>query len=391
MASVVPFNDLSRIHAPLHDELMRAIDSVIRSNSFILGPSVAAFEEAYAKACEADHVIGVSSGTDALLATLMALGIGTGDEVIVSSYSFIASASVIQRVGATPVFADIDPVSFNVTPETVERHITKRTRAIIAVHLFGRCAPTEALQKLVAGRDIEVIEDAAQAHLATHASGQRAGTRARVGCFSFFPAKNLGAFGDAGAITTSDAELAATLRVIRQQGSKPKYYHRIVGGNFRLDALQAAVLRIKLAQLEAWTEQRRANAAHFHEELAGLAEEGRIALPEAGEGRHVFNQFVVRTTERDALREHLADAGVQTAIYYPLPLHQQECFAPVTGTAPALPNSEAASRETLALPVFPGMTTDELARVVAAVRSFMDRTPRAMAPSEAAEVVVSRG
>ena len=352
----VPLLDLARQHAPLRREIDTAIARVIDSGHFILGPEVEACEREVAAACGAAQAIGVSSGSDALLAALMALGVGPGDEVVTTALSFFATAGAVARLGARPVFADVgDDLNLDVADALAR--VTSRTRAILPVDLFGRRAAVEELAR--AG--LPIVEDAAQA---VGAAGL--GRGAKMATLSFFPSKNLGALGDAGMVLTDDAALAEQLRVLRAHGSKPKYHHRVVGGNFRLDALQAAVLRVKLARLGDWTAARRANALQYREALAGL--EG-LALPEDAPG-HVWHHFVVRTARRDALREHLRERGIETEVYYPTPLHLQPCFAPLGGKAGDCPRAEAAARESLAIPVHPELDEPQREHVIASVRSF---------------------
>jgi dTDP-4-amino-4,6-dideoxygalactose transaminase len=358
---------MSRIHLPLYDAMEAALSRVLRSGQYILGPELAAFEDELARYCGAAHAVGVSSGTDALLAALMALGVGPGDEVVTTPFTFIATAEVIERLGARAVFADIDPATFTLDPAAAVACITDATRAIIPVHLFGQCAEMGPLEQACRARDIALIEDAAQAIGAVDAAGRRAGSVGDFGCFSFFPAKNLGALGDAGGVTARDADLAERLRTIRQHGSKPKYFHGIIGGNFRLDALQAAILRVKLPWLDGWTEARRAAAATYRALFAERGLDGEVALPREAPGLHAYNQFVIRTARRDELARHLEQRGVSTAIYYPSPLHLQPCFAHLGYQAGDLPVAERACAEVLALPCFPGITEAEQARVVDAI------------------------
>lgn len=376
MVASVPFNDLQRIHAPLTAEFNEVWNELMKSNRFIQGPAVKDFEDEFAAYCQSAHAIGVSSGTDALLVALMALGVGPGDEVITTPFTFFATAGVIGRLGATPVFADIEPRSFNLDPKDVERKITPRTRAIVAVHLFGQMADMDALVSLANEARCPLIEDAAQSVGAETASGQRAGSVGTVGCFSFFPAKNLGCFGDGGAVTTQDPELAERISALRVHGAKQKYFHDQIGGNFRLDALQAGILRVKLAHLETWTEQRRVAAGNLSIALneSGLGE--MIQTPDPGSGRHVYNQFVIRSKERDHLQHTLKEAGVGSAIYYPKALHLQPCFSHLGYREGDLPESEKACTEVLALPNFPGITAEESGRVADAVRSAFTKGGR---------------
>jgi len=370
MSGAVPFNDLSRIHSPLRDSFVEAFTSIVDSNRFILGPGVAAFEEALAEACNTQFAVGVSSGTDALLASLMALDIGPGDEVITTPYTFFATAGTIMRLGATPIFVDIEPISFNLNVNLIEARLSEKTKAIMPVHLFGQCADMSAILALAKDRNIPVIEDAAQSIGATDEQGRAAGSMGSMGCFSFFPAKNLGGFGDGGAITTNDENLATELRSLRVHGSPKKYMHDRVGGNFRLDALQAAILQIKLPHLPSWTKQRQTVAQTYRSlfEQSGLTDE--VQLPAAGVGNHVYNQFVIRASRRDALREYLMENEVACAVYYPLALHQQPCFKHLEIEAGAFPEAEKATNEVLALPVFPGMREEEVERVVQVISRF---------------------
>lgn len=366
----VPLLDLKIQYQNIKAEIDEAVERVFTSQGFILGPEVEACEHALATYCGSPHAIGVSSGSDALLLCLMAEGIGPGDEVITSPYTFFATGGAIWRVGAKPVFVDICPSSYNLCPQKIASAITRATRAIIPVHLYGQLAEMEAIMALARDHDLLVIEDAAQAIGAGH-QGMRAGSISDYGCFSFFPSKNLGGAGDGGLITTGDAGRAERLRRLRNHGMHPKYYHADVGGNFRLDAVQAAVVSVKLKHLDAWTEQRQANAARYRAlfAAAGLPPDA-IALPEVTVDRHVFNQFVIRAQNRDALRQHLLDHQVGCEIYYPVPLHLQACFASLGYTVGAMPESEQAARETLALPIFPELTDDQAQEVVQAIATF---------------------
>jgi len=365
----VPLLDLKAQYAPLREEIRQAIDRVCDSQIFILGPEVTALEEEIAKFCGARFAVGVSSGTDALLLALMALGVKAGDEVVTSAYSFFATAGAVWRLGAKPVFVDIEPGSFNLDPAQLESKITPRTKAILPVHLYGRCADLDPILATAQRRGVAVIEDAAQAIGATDGKGRQAGTVGKVGCFSFFPTKNLGGFGDGGLVTTQDPELAERMRVLRVHGSKPKYYHKEVGGNFRLDAIQAAVLRVKLKQLPAWTEGRRANAGRYRRmiEAAGLS--SRVTVPADVPG-HIYNQFVIRVAERDRLQAFMTEKGVGTEIYYPVPLHLQECFASLGHRKGDLPVSEAAAAQSLALPIYPELTEEQQRYVVDQIKAF---------------------
>jgi dTDP-4-amino-4,6-dideoxygalactose transaminase len=359
----VPLLDLKAQYGPLREEIRAAMDRVCDSQQFILGPEVTAFEEEVAGFCGARFGIGVSSGTDALLMALMALNVGPGDEVITTAYSFFATAGAVSRLGAKPVFVDILPDSFNMDPALVEAKITPRTRAILPVHLFGRCAELEPLLTIGSERDLPVIEDAAQAIGSSDGQRRQAGTRGAVGCFSFFPSKNLGGFGDGGLVTTNDGALAEALRVLRVHGSKPKYFHKVVGGNFRLDALQAAVLRVKLPHLAQWSTVRRRNADRYRALFDKAGVMPKVKLPQDVPG-HIYNQFVIRVPDRDRLQAFLAGKGVGTEVYYPVPLHLQECFAPLGYRKGDLPVSEAVAADSLALPIYPELTGEQQAYVV---------------------------
>ncbi|MCS6927227.1 MAG: DegT/DnrJ/EryC1/StrS family aminotransferase [Candidatus Binatia bacterium] len=365
----VPLLDLKAQYAALRPQIRAAIDRVCESQHFILGPEVAALEEEVAAFCGARFAVGMSSGTDALLAALMAIGVGPGDEVITTCYSFFATAGVIARVGARPVFVDIDPQTFNLDAEAVRVRATPRTKAILPVHLFGRCAEMDPLLAVAQEHGLYVIEDAAQAIGARDEHGRQAGTIGHIGCFSFFPSKNLGAFGDGGMAVTNDAALAETLRVLRVHGGKPKYYHHVVGGNFRLDALQAAVLRVKLPYLPAWTAARRQNAQRYRALFAEAGLLQTVLLPAESPG-HIYNQFVVRLPERDRLQVFLRDRGIETEVYYPRPLHLQECFRELGYRPGDFPQAEAAAREALALPVYPELTEAQQRYVVRQIRDF---------------------
>jgi dTDP-4-amino-4,6-dideoxygalactose transaminase len=355
----VPLLDLKQQYATIRKEILRVTEEVYESQAFILGKRVEAFERDFAAYCQSKHCIGVSSGTDALLIALMVLGVTSGDEVIVPAYSFFATAGVVARLGATPVFVDIDLADYNIDPAQIRKRISKRTKAIMPVHLYGQMA---AMDQMDFG--IPIVEDAAQA-VGAEFDGRRAGSFGAIGCFSFFPSKNLGAFGDAGAVTTNDDALAEKLVDYRVHGMRPKYYHHYVGGNFRLDALQAAILHVKLPRLDAWTEGRRRNAAIYDELLAG---DERIILPrKLPRRKHIFNQYVVRFKEgRDRVMAHLKSVGIGCEIYYPLTLPQQDCFAYLK--AGRFPNSEAAAQQSLAIPVFPELTRDQISEVVREIK-----------------------
>ncbi|MEW6319594.1 MAG: DegT/DnrJ/EryC1/StrS family aminotransferase [Acidobacteriota bacterium] len=365
----VPLLDLGAQYAPLRDQLLATITRVCDSQRFIMGPEVEGLERELAAFTGARHAVAVSSGTDALLAALMALGIGPGDEVITSTYSFFATAGCIARVGATPVLTDIDDATFNIDPAAVEAAITPRTRAIIPVHLFGQCADMGPLLSLASARGIPIIEDAAQAIGAAYGNRQ-AGTMGAIGCFSFFPSKNLGAFGDGGLVTTDDDALGHRLALLRNHGMEPKYYHHLVGGNFRIDALQAAVLRVKLPHLPAWTAARQRNAARYRAMFAAAGLLDTVRLPEAAPDRtHIYNQFVIRVPDRDALRASLTRAQIGTEIYYPVAFHMQECFAQLGYRQGAFPVAEQAANTSLALPIYGELTEAQQAEVVDSVRA----------------------
>ena len=367
----IPLLDLKLQYATIREEALRVTAEVYESQLFILGKRVEEFERDFAAYCQTKYALGVSSGTDALLEALMVLGIGPGDEVIVPAYSFFATAGVVSRLGATPVFVDIDLTDYNLDPKLVEAKLTPRTKAIMPVHLYGQCAPMDEILAIAGARNIPVIEDAAQA-VGCDYNGKRAGTIGTMGAFSFFPSKNLGAFGDAGAITTNDDELSQRLIDFRVHGMRPKYFHHYVGGNFRIDALQAAMLHIKLPHLEAWHEGRRRNAALYRRLFAGANLGDRVVLPEELPGRrHIYNQYVLRFTEgretRDRVMKHLQSKQIGCEVYYPLTLPQQECFKDVPGASDRYPNSETAAEQTLAIPVFPELKEEQIAEVVAEV------------------------
>jgi len=366
-AATVPLLDLQSEYTPLRDEILAAIARVCDSQQFILGAEVEQLEADLARRIGVRHAIGVSSGTDALLVSMMALGIGAGDEVITPTFSFVATAGSVARLGATPVFVDVDPVTMMIDPEAVRRALTPRTRAIVPVHLFGLCADMDSLAKVAQARDVPIVEDAAQALGATDRDRQ-AGTLGRLGCFSFFPTKNLGAFGDAGLVTTNDDALGEKVRLLRNHGASPKYHHPMLGGNFRLDALQAAVLRVKLPHLNAWNDRRRQNAAIYTELFTAAGLTVHVTLPrELPQRHHIYHQYVVRVPNRDRVRAHLAARGVGTEVYYPVPFHRQPCFAAVVQDSEAFPHADAAAREVLALPIFPGLTRDQQQHVVSCV------------------------
>jgi dTDP-4-amino-4,6-dideoxygalactose transaminase len=361
----VPLLDLQEQSRPIRDDLSGALIRVADTQRFIGGPEVEALERELAAFIGVRHAIGVSSGTDALLVSLMAVGIAPGDEVVTTPFSFFATAGSIVRLGAVPVFVDVDAQTFNIDAGAVAAAITPRTRAIMPVHLFGLPADMRPLLDAAARAGVPVIEDAAQAIGASYGDRQ-AGAMGALGCFSFFPSKNLGAFGDAGLVTTDDDRLAHDVRLLRDHGAEPKYFHKRVGGNFRLDALQAAVLRVKLPHLAAWTAARRANADRYDRLFRERGLDVRVPTRPGGRG-HIFNQYVIRVRNRDEVRASLERAGIGAEIYYPVPFHLQECFAPLGYRAGAFPAAEAAAREVLALPVYPGLTEMQQRSVVDAL------------------------
>ena len=386
----VPLLDLTEQYRVLAEPIQAAIDAVLRSQRFILGPQVETFEKAIRAYCDAPHAVGVSSGTDALLAILMALGIGPGDAVITTPYTFFATAGCIARVGAKPLFVDIDPETYNISPSAIQEYIEKncrsgsngelkarsgeKVRAIIPVHLFGLCCEMDAIHQVSEHYQLDVIEDAAQAIGAEYSFGGRtakAGTMGEVGFFSFYPSKNLGAAGDAGMIICRDAEPAKKLRIFRDHGMDPRYFHNVIGGNFRLDEIQAAILAVKLPHLESWSAARR-DAADFYR--AGLVK--KVVLPaepyrDCGlTNHHIYHQYVIRTPTRDALREHLAKLEIETAIYYPIGLHEQKAFSYLGYKKGDFPETERAARETLALPIYPEITREAQRYVVNAIVEF---------------------
>ncbi|MFM7183626.1 MAG: DegT/DnrJ/EryC1/StrS family aminotransferase [Planctomycetota bacterium] len=372
LLSAVPLLALDRQYAELRDEIHQAITRVCDSGRFVLGPDVGELEAELAKALDVPHVISCASGSDALLLALMALGIGAGDEVIVPSYTFFATASAVTRLGAVPIFADIEPVTYLVDPRDVERKVSTRTRAIVPVHLFGRTADMDALRPIASRTGLPLVEDAAQSILSTW-HGRCSGSLGDVGCFSFYPTKNLGGVGDGGFLTTTRDDVARSLKLLRVHGMEPRYYHEVIGINSRLDSIQAAVLRVKLPHLEAWTTARQANATRYREIFAEYELGSSIAVPDdEPRGRHVWNQFVIRIlgSDRDALRAHLAKRGVGTEIYYPVPLHLQKCFAHLGWATGDLPETERAAEQTLALPIFPELQAAEQRTVVARIAEF---------------------
>lgn len=388
----VPLLDLKAQYAAIRADIDRAIAEVMESQHFILGRHVQECESAIAEYSACTHAIGVSSGTDALLACLMVEGIGPGDEVITTPYTFFATAGTIARVGAKPVFVDISSETYNIDTAQIASKITARTRAIIPIHLYGQMADMESIMELARKHQLVVIEDAAQA-IGAEDKGRRAGSIGHYGCLSFFPSKNLGAVGDAGMVVTNDPQRAANLARIRAHGAKPKYYHQVVGGNFRLDTLQASVVKAKLKYLDSWTLARQQNAARYDRlfQESGLRvastsqyqsngsgghkadnEKPHIYLPKVVADRHIFNQYIIRTARRDELKAALNEKGISTEIYYPVPMHLQECFSSLGHQVGSFPESESAAKETLALPIYPELSDEQARYVVACVRDFFD-------------------
>jgi dTDP-4-amino-4,6-dideoxygalactose transaminase len=369
----VPLLELRAPHAELKEQIAAALGRVWDSGWFVLGPEVERLEQNIAAYCRVKHAIGCASGSDALLLSLMACEVGPGDEVILPSFTFFATASAVTRLGARPVFADIDPETFNLDPAAVERLVTPATKVIVPVHLFGQCAQMDAICRIARAAGAFVVEDAAQA-IGAELDGDRAGSMGDLGCLSFYPTKNLGGAGDGGMLTTQRDDLADRLRLLRVHGMRPRYYHQVVGINSRLDAFQAAVLNVKLPQLDRWTAMRQANAARYGEMFISAGLDHVLGLPRvAPQRRHVWNQYVIRVPgrRRDALRQFLAEARIGSEVYYPLGLHQQECFRPL-GYAPGdLPETLRAAEEVLALPIFPELTAQQQRRVVERIAAFL--------------------
>lgn len=372
----VPLLDLKAQHEPIRKDLLAAMERVLDQNNFILGREVSELEERVAAYSGTRYAVGVSSGTDALVAALMALDLKPGDEVITTPLSFFATVGAIVRLGAIPVFVDIDPVTYNLDPSRIEAAITPRTRAIIPVHLYGQCADMAPILQMASAHNLAVVEDAAQAIGAEYGDGRRAGSMGTMGCFSFFPSKNLGGLGDGGMIVTNDEPLAERLRVLRVQGGKPKYYHRVLGGNFRLDTIQAAVLNVKLPYLDRWTALRQQHADLYESLFRSLNVESEfgVRLPQAVYKQngvrhyHIYNQFVIGVPKREALREYLKAKGIGTEIYYPVPLHRQECLQNLGYQEGAYPEAERACRDLVALPIYPELNEDQQHYVAQSVR-----------------------
>ena len=387
----VPLLDLKAQYSTIKSEIEAAIAEVMESQHFILGPKVEQCEKAISKYSTCEYAVGVTSGSDALLTCLMVENIGPGDEVITTPYTFFATVGAISRLGATPVFVDIDPATYNIDTNQIAGKITSKTRAIIPVHLYGQMAEMDPIMELAEKHGLVVIEDAAQA-IGSEYKGRRAGSIGLYGCFSFFPSKNLGAAGDGGMIVTNDAQRAEKLKVLRAHGSKPKYHHKVVGGNFRLDALQAAIVSAKLPHLDAWTAGRQKNAKLYDRlfaeaGLAGNAESGTcsVVLPKVVMNRHIFNQYVIRVSQRDRLQAYLKKREIGTEVYYPVPMHVQECFAYLGYKTGAFPESEGAAKETLALPIYPELAEAQLRYVVDCIRDFvLEGNPDRRASKEAA-------
>jgi dTDP-4-amino-4,6-dideoxygalactose transaminase len=370
----VPLLDLQAQYRPLRGEILAAITRVADSQRFIMGPEVDGLESELGGLLGVKHAIAVSSGTDALLLALMTLGIGAGDEVITSTYSFFATAGAVVRLGARPVLVDIDPLTFNIDPAAVAEAVTPRTKAIMPVHLFGLSADLDPIMDVAERLGIPVVEDAAQAIGSTYRSRPVGGIGA-LGCFSFFPSKNLGAFGDAGLVTTNDDSLAKRARLLRTHGMEPKYYHHEVGANFRMDALQAAVLRVKAPHLTAWTRARRANAARYRALFHAAELDDVVTLPfEPPDQSHIYNQFVIRTAGRDGLKRHLDDRGIGNEIYYPVPFHLQPCFADLGHRPGDFPHAERAAGASLAIPVYGELSAEQQEIVVSAIGEFSRQT-----------------
>lgn len=397
----VPLLDLKLQYQSLKNELDDAVIKTAESQYFILGPEVKKLEDNIAQFLGAKKAVGVSSGTDALLIALMAIDINPGDEVIVPTYSFFATAGVVSRLNAIPVFVDIDPITFNIDPNLIEEKITDKTKAIIPVHLYGQSAEMDAIMKIAKKYNIKVIEDGAQAISAQYKDGKCVGTIGDIGCYSFFPSKNLGGYGDGGMVVTMDENLGEKLEILRMHGSKPKYYHKIIGGNFRLDAIQAAVLNVKLPYLDSWSEGRRKNAElytklfieHGLAELEGKTnfdENNKVLLPKpiyknamlsgieeshnqksSLKNYHIYNQYIIRVNKRDELKEFLSKNGVMTEIYYPVPFHKQECFQNLNSSKDNYPNSDFAADNSLALPVFPELTSEQINYIVKKIHEFL--------------------
>lgn len=370
----VPLLDLREQYQSMKKDTLAVLEEICDSQHFILGDWVEKFEKEVAEYCECSHAVGVTSGSDALIIALMVEGIGAGDEVITTPFTFFATVGAIARVGATPVFVDIDPGTFNIDADAIEAKITSKTKAIIPVHLFGQCANMGKIMEIAENHKLLVVEDAAQA-IGAEYEGKRAGSLGNYGCFSFFPSKNLGGFGDGGMVTTNNAERADLLKIYRNHGANPKYYHKYIGGNFRLDALQAAILSLKLKQLDDWSTSRQKNAAEYRTLVSESSVADKVELPVKADYRvrHIYNQFsiLVKDGERDALQEGLKGEGVDTAIYYPVPLHLQECFSYLGHKEGDFPASERVAKEILSLPIYPESTSEMRRHVVASMEKVL--------------------
>jgi dTDP-4-amino-4,6-dideoxygalactose transaminase len=369
----VPLLDLKAQYQTIRKEVLATIEAVCDEQGFVLGPRVVELEKALATYLGSAHAIGCASGSDAILLALTGVGVGPGDEVVTVPFTFFATGGSISRLGARPVFVDIQPTTFNLDPAKLDRAITSKTKAIVPVHLFGQCADMDAIKAIAAKKKVPVIEDACQAIGATR-HGVKAGNLGEAGCFSFFPSKNLGGFGDGGLMTTNDPKLAETLAMLRVHGSKVRYVHELIGMNSRLDALQAAVLRVKLNYLDQWTKGRQRNADRYEQLFKAVKLEGRVTLPVTEKGNeHVFNQYTIRAQKRDELRAYLKDRGIGTEIYYPVPLHLQSCYKELGYQKGAFPISEQASEQALSLPIFAELTDAQQAYVVETIRQFYAR------------------
>ena len=370
----VPLLDLKAQYAQIRAEIEPVVKEVIESQYFIMGPKVIEFEENVAQYCHVKHALGVSSGTDAILLALMACDIKPGDEVITTAYSFFATAGCISRLNAIPVFVDIDPDTFNINPALIEEKITEKTKAIIPVHLYGQMADMDQIMRIAEKYNLTVIEDAAQAIGSEYKDGKRAGSIGTVGCFSFFPSKNLGGFGDGGLITTNDDVLMEKLTYLRNHGAYPKYYHKMIGGNFRLDALQAAVLNVKLKYLDGWTEGRQNNADYYDQGIIERGLDKFIQTPKRLAGyRHIFNQYILQTKDRDELIKYLQNKNIGCEIYYPVTFNNQECFKYLGYGKGDFPAAEKAADETLAVPIYPELTEDQKNYILDSIKQFFDK------------------
>jgi dTDP-4-amino-4,6-dideoxygalactose transaminase len=369
----VPLLDIPASYENILQDVKKNIDQVIQSGQFVLGPIVEELEQKIATYCETKYAVGVSSGTDALLISLMAAGIGEGDEVITTPFTFFATAGSIARLGAHPVFVDIEQDTFNINPSQIEKSITDKTRAIIPVHLYGQSANMNPILELAQRYNLVVIEDAAQA-IGSEYEGRRSGSMGDYGCFSFFPTKNLGGFGDGGMVTMSSEDVYNKVKTLRVHGSNLKYYHQVIGGNFRLDALQAGVVLAKLTYLDQWTEKRRENAQTYNQLFKDKGIADQLILPPEVIPRHVYNQYVIRVkNNRDKLRGFLTENNISTEIYYPLPLHLQDCFTFLGYKKGAFPESEKAANDTIALPIFPELTQEQLSYVTEKIDEFINK------------------